>query len=148
MNFTPLGKSQHSFWLAKLDNPSFVYIVQAVQAGHEHAFKVGVATDVEKRRLTLQTGHPYELWIQQVIPGAHELEGELHHMLKRHRLYGEWFRPEGAAEFFSFFTEVERALRAAWTVEVGVPDFREVYPGPWRVKERNTRKSRNWRMAA
>lgn len=55
--------------------------------------KIGIATDVEDRRKTLEYGCGVPLEVLRVVPGAAELEQELHALFNASRLLGEWFTP-------------------------------------------------------
>lgn len=59
--------------------------------------KIGVAANVEKRLVELQTGNPSELILMYKIPmnsraHAYSIEAKLHREFKKHCIMGEWFR--------------------------------------------------------
>lgn len=55
--------------------------------------KIGIAIDVEDRRKTLEYGCGVPLEVLRVVPGAADLEQELHALFNASRLLGEWFTP-------------------------------------------------------
>ena len=74
----------------------YVYFVSSGR-GKRAPIKIGVSKNVDKRVDELQTGNPNKLYILSIIEcttvkRAYNLEGYLHHKLKRFRLVGEWFR--------------------------------------------------------
>lgn len=73
----------------------FVYFIQC---GHDKKppVKVGVASNIDKRLKSLQTGNPYELKLLCSIEckntkEAYNLECFIHSELKSRRIRGEWF---------------------------------------------------------
>lgn len=66
--------------------------------------KIGVSSDVEKRRRTLRRGLPFDIEIIFAGPGSHAMERTLHRQFADSRLGGEWFRPN---------PEIPEAVRAA-----------------------------------
>ena len=55
--------------------------------------KIGVTCLPPDDRLkALQIGNPYELSIELLVDGGHDVEGELHDMFSAARVRGEWFR--------------------------------------------------------
>jgi predicted GIY-YIG superfamily endonuclease len=73
-----------------------IHHVYIIRNGKKGGYKIGVARDVEKRRDSLQTGNPVELYIVAKFDfgsqaKAYQMESALHKMFKRHRIRGEWF---------------------------------------------------------
>lgn len=71
----------------------YVYFIQCKPRG---AVKIGVASDPEARRKTLQTANQKKLAVIAQFPcgsrqAAEELERWLHDELDYHRMNGEWF---------------------------------------------------------
>lgn len=71
----------------------FVYFVQAGKRG---AIKIGIARNIERRILSMQTGNAYELHLLAAIPcksraQAKDFEGRLHRFFGRQKIRGEWF---------------------------------------------------------
>lgn len=56
-------------------------------------FKIGVATDAQRRRRDLQTGNsnPVRLHYATKVRDAHKLESSLHTIFSRRHISGEWF---------------------------------------------------------
>jgi len=72
----------------------FVYFVRA---GNRGAIKIGVASNVERRLETLQTGNAFKLHVLATIPcdnrgHALTLEARFHKFFARQRIRGEWFQ--------------------------------------------------------
>lgn len=67
---------------------SYVYFIQHGEYG---PVKIGVAVDPLQRRRELQTGNPEQLHIRAMVPGAHDLEGQLHRRFAEWHIQGEWF---------------------------------------------------------
>jgi hypothetical protein len=55
------------------------------------AWKIGFAHDPSDRLSTLQQANFRELIVFARVPGTRNLERFIHHVLRRHRLRGEWF---------------------------------------------------------
>ncbi len=73
-----------------------IYLVTTKALGEDiRPVKIGRAVDVASRVRTLQTGCPYPLVLESVLPmsPAHAgvLEPAIHRHLAPHRLRGEWF---------------------------------------------------------
>lgn len=73
----------------------FVYFVQC-GSDKKPPIKVGVASNIEKRLKSLQTGNPYKLELLCFIEcsnskEAYNLESFIHYELKNRRIRGEWF---------------------------------------------------------
>ena len=67
-----------------------VYVIE----GSHGAVKIGISSDPEARRKTLQTGAPHHLFLAfSVYAGdaAFDVEQEAHTLLDAHRMPGEWF---------------------------------------------------------
>lgn len=67
-----------------------VYVIE----GSHGAIKIGISSDPEKRRATLQTGAPHHLFLAFAIyagDAAFDVEQEAHAILDAHRMPGEWF---------------------------------------------------------
>lgn len=74
----------------------YVYFIKAGK-NKKAPIKIGVATNIERRLATLQTGNHLELFLLAAIKcdsksHAYGLESMFHRMLKRHKMRGEWFR--------------------------------------------------------
>lgn len=69
----------------------FIYFIQESRSGN---VKIGLAAHTPGGRLDqLQTGNSDELSLIGFIRGADsDLEGELHHRFRNHRIRGEWFK--------------------------------------------------------
>lgn len=70
---------------------TFIYVVQEEEAG---PIKIGLASNIETRVCSLQTGNPRELRLLLAIEGDRSVERRLHRQAKPYQLRGEWFRPE------------------------------------------------------
>ena len=67
-----------------------VYVIE----GSHGAVKIGISSDPENRRATLQTGAPHHLFLAFAIyagDAAFDVEQEAHAILAAHRMPGEWF---------------------------------------------------------
>ena len=73
------------------DKPTYVYALQAVVSG---LVKVGITTDIKKRKRDLQNGCGQSLNLLMLVEGTTELEKSIHSAFKDHRLEGEWFKPD------------------------------------------------------
>lgn len=69
----------------------FIYFVQGENGG---PIKIGYATDVADRIISLQTGYPDNLKLLLAFPGNHQYEKQLHKQFSKFQLRGEWFKPE------------------------------------------------------
>jgi hypothetical protein len=76
------------FKLKQKDSRDLYFIQQQEAPFH---FKIGIATNPEKRLKQLQTGSAAPLKIVHVFKGLAWREKELHHLLERFRQSGEWF---------------------------------------------------------
>lgn len=68
----------------------YIYFVQADRMG---PIKIGIAKDVGKRLIGIQTSNPYPLRLLCFFPGNEEMEKEIHVAFYFVRLEGEWFLP-------------------------------------------------------
>jgi hypothetical protein len=60
----------------------------------EHGpIKIGMSVDVASRMLAIQTAMPFDLRLRAVVPTwrMERVEQSMHHVLRGHRLRGEWF---------------------------------------------------------
>jgi hypothetical protein len=74
---------------AVVERPSHLYVIRCMSTSR---LKIGIAVDVEARRLGLQGGSPTQLQVIAVVPaGGRYLEQRLHEHCKLWRLHGEWF---------------------------------------------------------
>lgn len=121
------GLGHLEFWATRSSSPkSFVYVVQAED---DPPIKVGRAIDVRKRLAGLQTGNPRPLKLLQVIPGAAELEWQLHYRLRESRLTGEWFAGDQVSGFLDFVRDLADFFVSEWLTSAEVPDFRQFRDG-------------------
>jgi len=67
-------------------------MIYFIQAG-EGAVKIGFAKDVKKRFRELQTGNHETLKLLKEIAGEEELEQEIHLLVNRYHVRGEWYAP-------------------------------------------------------
>lgn len=69
--------------------------VYFIQSGHAGPIKIGYSTNpVQQRLAALQTGHPEPLRVLAEVEGDRSVEADLHQRFRRHRMKGEWFRPD------------------------------------------------------
>ncbi|MDH4263942.1 MAG: GIY-YIG nuclease family protein [Spirochaetia bacterium] len=93
-NFVMLAKDSFCLKSLKAGLKMFVYFIQC---GKKGPIKVGVANNVDERLSTLQTGCPIKLiFIHKFnVDGndmqAYNIESHIHKILKKQRIYGEWF---------------------------------------------------------
>lgn len=68
----------------------YIYVIGA----GDGVYKVGLATNVEKRLRGLQTANPQKLFVFHRYPttAPFRMEGLIHDLLKDHLVLGEWFR--------------------------------------------------------
>jgi hypothetical protein len=72
----------------------YVYIVQGEKTG---LLKIGLASNVRRRLLMMQSTSPDILRVIKVlgpISGAHQIEQAFHWAFAEHRKHGEWFAPD------------------------------------------------------
>ena len=69
-------------------------MIYFIQAGDNGAVKIGFAKDVKKRFAALQTGNHETLKLLKEIAGEEELEQEIHLLVNRYRVRGEWYTPD------------------------------------------------------
>lgn len=65
-----------------------------IQQGPGGPIKIGSASNIRKRMKSLQTGSPVALVFLGHIDGTASTEHEIHRLLRRYSLMGEWFRPD------------------------------------------------------
>jgi hypothetical protein len=83
-----------------------VYFITCRQTG---MVKIGCAYDPFDRLKTLQSGSPTKLKIEALLKGSYKRERELHKLLAKHRVRGEWFRI--SPEIEAIIKEVARPTR-------------------------------------
>jgi hypothetical protein len=64
-----------------------------MQAGDDGPIKIGLASDVERRRKSLQTAHHAALFVLCAIPGDRLAERRILERFRPIRFRGEWHRP-------------------------------------------------------
>ena len=73
------------------------------------SIKIGVASDIEKRLSSLQTGNPNPLKVKRLIriKGVNDYEAEraLHDHFKEYQLTGEWFKEDAVKDLLSMNDE-------------------------------------------
>lgn len=69
----------------------FVYFVQADNGG---PIKIGFSESPKDRLAALQVNTPSKLRLLAVIEGTNENESALHKRFQKHKIQGEWFRPD------------------------------------------------------
>lgn len=89
-----------------------VYFITCRETGR---VKIGCAYNPLNRLKTLQSGCPTKLKIEALIKGSHKRERELHKLLKKHRIHGEWFRI--APEIEAIIKEVAKPTRVKLLAE-------------------------------
>jgi hypothetical protein len=70
--------------------PTDLYFIET-QCAQKH-IKIGIASNMKDRLSTMQTHCPYPIKLLKLVPGAAEMEKDLHKRFIRDRLTGEWFR--------------------------------------------------------
>lgn len=79
------------------DEMHFVYIIATLRDGKpSEPVKVGITKSIASRFNTLQTASPNKLEVYFAAPvpnreNAAKIEKGFHHVLRKHRLNGEWF---------------------------------------------------------
>lgn len=80
-----------------------VYFIQSGSG----PIKIGIAVDVEKRRRSLQTAHPFPLTLLATCKGGRKQESVYHERFAEFRQEGEWFSPHP-----DILAEIERLSEA------------------------------------
>lgn len=85
-----------------------------VRAGSNGPIKIGVASNVDKRVETLQTGNHQKLTVITVIKcrdksDAYHKESTFHKMFEHKRIRGEWFHGDIRINLINQLSEVDRA---------------------------------------
>jgi hypothetical protein len=76
------------------ERPGKMYNVYFIQEQHSGLIKIGKAIDVNKRKVELQMGNPYELKLLAVWRQCGQrIEKEFHLRFKSDKVRGEWFKP-------------------------------------------------------
>jgi len=78
-------------------NSMYVYFIRQGAGNGKGPIKIGMASNLERRLNTLQTGNPVELNFIACIPcdsreEARELERKLHDFFRGSKIRGEWFK--------------------------------------------------------
>lgn len=130
----PTGPEHLKFWTERLEEfwPCFVYVIRA-----GGPIKVGVAHNVPGRLRTLQTGNPYRFELLYVLPGAHDLEWQLHKRIEPNRTDGgaEWFDGELIPAFLEFVDALALRMAAAYQDDGFAPSWKLLMEGR-RIKGR------------
>lgn len=74
-----------------------IYFIQESSRG---LIKIGLAVDPQSRLIELQVGSPHTLTLLLVVDGDRDDERRLHRRFSRHRVRGEWFKPQAAVLHF------------------------------------------------
>ncbi len=83
------SKPAHPPWLDRKQD--WVYFIQAGIGG---PIKIGVARNPSSRLAELRTGSHLPLRLVAAVPGAYDLEAELHADFAAHRTHVEWFQAD------------------------------------------------------
>lgn len=134
-------------------------------------YKIGIATELQNRLTSLQTGNPYRLIVEACFqfPNAAIVEKVLHQKFARVRKLGEWFEL-GSREVYEFvsvceildgvrseFTnelvnpvEIEEAEQVQETNNVGAKwDYAAMFADGWRMNVQDSRRLYwNWRKGS
>lgn len=89
-----------------------VYFITCRQTGR---VKIGCAYNPFKRLKTLQSGSPTKLKIEALLKGSNKREKQLHKLLGKHRIHGEWFRI--SPEIEAIIKEVAKPTRVKLLAE-------------------------------
>jgi len=81
-----------------------VYFIRAGQSG---PIKIGVASDPQKRAVSISTASFMPVELLATMDGDHNVERSLHQRFKKDRLNGEWFAP--TPELIEFIMTLEKA---------------------------------------
>lgn len=65
-----------------------VYFITCRQTG---TVKIGSSLEPNARLKEIQTGHPFDLKLEAVLPGGFDEENDMHRRFADERLKGEWF---------------------------------------------------------
>ncbi len=95
------GPNDLEFWLARLKEPNFVYVIQGRPRS---PVKIGLAKNPVARLAQLQTGNPQALRLLYVVPGDKWLEAELHERA------GTVSSSVGGSEWFDYTKELQPLL--------------------------------------
>lgn len=79
------------------------YIIYSHQ---NKAVKIGYASDLASRISTIQISTPEELSLLFAFQGGREIEKELHQLLAKYRLRGEWF--DFTSEVFQMLSDYQK----------------------------------------
>lgn len=89
-----------------------VYFITCRKTG---MVKIGCAYDPFRRLKTLQMGSPTKLKIEALLKGSHKREKQLHKLLAKHRVHGEWFKL--SPEIEAIIKEVAKPTRVRMLAE-------------------------------
>jgi Meiotically up-regulated gene 113 len=148
MSETTRGDEHLAFWMKRLVEPRFVYVIQGEPGT---AIKVGLNMgDVNGRIAQLQTGNPAILRLLEVVPGDRRLEWNFHERLAPSRVHGEWFHGPDVSPFMDYLALLSRAMVASYDGSGRPPrysdfdHFREPpEPSPREDRQRRARKPRS-----
>lgn len=89
-----------------------VYLFGTEKIWRVGIFKIGIASDVQKRLKGIQTSCPYPIHVVHafIFPKrdiARSVESELHDLYAKRRTYGEWYHGEPAQAFYVMTLAIE-----------------------------------------
>ena len=90
-----------------------VYLLRAIGTDR---YKIGYATNIEKRVKSISTGCPFPLRVVASRRGAPEHEYWLHHKLARWRVHLEWFEYRNEDRLKDFFLRERLVTRRRWSL--------------------------------
>jgi hypothetical protein len=91
-----------------VESKAFIYLIEG-----NSLYKIGIATNVTRRKASLQTSSPFELKVIKIWETAFPKKAEkhLHTYLKSHHVRGEWFRlPNNEVESLLQITNLDELL--------------------------------------
>ncbi len=113
-----------------------VYVIE----GSHGAVKIGISSDPEARRATLQTGAPHHLFLAfSIYAGefAYDVEQEAHAILDAHRMPGEWFAVSKEMAIAAVYGAASR-LNCSLGEPENPPPQRSLLRSAWRIVWRSS----------
>lgn len=115
------GPNDLEFWLARLKQPNFVYVIQGRP---KSPIKIGLAKNPLARLAQLQTGNPHSLRLLYVVPGDKWLEAELHERASTASMVAG-----GGSEWFDYTNDLQPAMGTAMKLAYDGSGDAPPYPG-------------------
>jgi hypothetical protein len=111
-------------------------VIYFIQKGEGGPIKIGMTTNLKKRRAAIQTHSDEKVILLAQLDGGARRENEIHSMFEQDRKHGEWFRPsEKLLEYVASIQEETSNLSPAAVAHEGPIIIQDCDEEPIRIRD-------------